>query len=302
MTFFETLPTSLLQAGAIFLSIIIEALPFVLIGSLISGFIEIYVTPDMVHRYLPKNKVLRILFGSVIGFFFPSCECGIVPVVNRFMEKKVPSYAAIPFLATAPVINPIVLFATYTAFGNSWKMVTFRALGSILVALILGSFLAFFYDRSILKDEKTEQPHDHHSSTSTGWKKVGLALMQTIDEFFNTGRYLVFGALFASLVQVYVPTRFLTSLNHHPIMGIFLLMLLAFLLSLCSEADAFIGASLLSSFGFAPVMAFLIIGPMIDIKNLLMMRHYFTKNFIAWFMVLISLVIALYCLLLGGLL
>lgn len=302
MTFFQTLPTSLLQAGAIFLSIMIEALPFVLIGSLISGFIEIYVTPDMVHRHLPKNKVLRILFGSVIGFFFPSCECGIVPVVNRFMEKKVPSYTAIPFLSTAPVINPIVLFATYTAFGNSWKMVTLRALGSIVVALVLGSFLAFFYDRSILKDEKKEATHDHRNSTATGWNKVGLALMQTIDEFFNTGRYLVFGALFASLVQVYVPTRFLTSLNHHPIMGIFLLMLLAFLLSLCSEADAFIGASLLSSFGFAPVMAFLIIGPMIDIKNLLMMRHYFTKNFIAWFMVLISTVIALYCLLLGGLL
>ena len=112
MSFFNQLPPSVLQAGAIFLSIIIEALPFVLIGSIISGFIEVYITPDKVYRYLPKNKWGRIFFGTFIGFIFPSCECGIVPIINRFLEKKVPSYTAVPFMVTAPVINPIVLFAT----------------------------------------------------------------------------------------------------------------------------------------------------------------------------------------------
>ena len=110
MSFFQQLPTSVLQAGAIFLSIMIEALPFVLIGSLISGAIDVYITPEKVYRALPKNKWGRILFGTLIGFIFPSCECGIVPIINRFLEKKVPSYTAVPFLVTAPVINPIVLF------------------------------------------------------------------------------------------------------------------------------------------------------------------------------------------------
>ena len=88
---FQQLPTSVLQMGAIFLSIIIEALPFVLIGSIISGFIDVYITPDRVHAFLPQNKILRILFGTFVGFIFPSCECGIVPIVNRFLEKKVPT-------------------------------------------------------------------------------------------------------------------------------------------------------------------------------------------------------------------
>lgn len=297
----DFLPNSLLQAGAIFLSIIIEALPFVLIGAILSGFIEVYVSPDKVHRYLPKHKLLRILFGTFIGFVFPSCECGIVPIVNRLLEKKVPSYTALPFLVTAPVINPIVLFATYTAFGNSLVFVFYRALGSILVALVLGIFLGFFQTGSILKEEKRHEPL-LQTEKRRGWKRVGEALIHSIDEFFDTGRYLVFGCLFASLMQVYVPTGWLTGLAQQPLLAILLLMLLAFLLSLCSEADAFIGASFLASFGFAPVMAFLVIGPMVDIKNLLMMKRYFHTRFLLQFMGLISLVILAYCLTLGGLL
>ncbi|TCD46562.1 permease [Streptococcus sp. X16XC17] len=302
MSFFQNLPTSVLQAGAIFLSIMIEALPFVLIGSIISGFIEVYITPDMVHQFLPKNKLLRILFGSLIGFFFPSCECGIVPIVHRFLEKKVPTYTAVPFLATAPVINPIVLFATYTAFGNSMRFALTRAFGSILVAIVLGIFLGFVTQESILKAKvvRTEEHHHHPEHSLKGLAKAGHALIHSIDEFFDTGRYLVFGCLFASLVQVYIPTRILTTIGHSPVTAILVMMLLAFLLSLCSEADAFIGASLLSSFGFAPVMAFLVIGPMIDVKNLLMMKNYFTTRFILQFMVLITVVILDYCLVIGG--
>ena len=296
---FQQLPTSVLQMGAIFLSIMIEALPFVLIGSIISGFIDVYITPDMVHAFLPQNKILRILFGTFVGFVFPSCECGIVPIVNRFLEKKVPTYTAVPFLATAPIINPIVLFATYTAFGNSVRFALFRAFGSILVALVLGIFWGFVVREPILKqDEKKD--HSHDFSDKRGWAKVGYALIQAIDEFFDMGRYLVFGCLFASFVQVYVPTYVLTRIGHNSLTAILLMMVLAFLLSLCSEADAFIGASLLASFGFAPVMAFLIIGPMIDIKNLLMMKNHFTNKFILQFISLITLVILAYSLMIGG--
>lgn len=173
MQIFSSLPPDILQWSAIFLSIIIEALPFVLLGTILSGFIEVYITPDIVQRYLPRQKFLRILFGTLIGFVFPSCECGIIPIINRFLEKKVPSYTAIPFLATAPIINPIVLFATYSAFGNSLRFLLLRLLGAIIVAICLGVLLAYFVDDDILK-ESAEPAHLHDYSQENGLKNYIL--------------------------------------------------------------------------------------------------------------------------------
>lgn len=298
MEIFNQLPASVLQMLAIFLSIIIEALPFVLLGTILSGFIEVFVTPDLVQRHLPKNKFLRIVFGSLVGFVFPSCECGIVPIVNRFLEKKVPSYTAIPFMATAPIINPIVLFATYSAFGNSLRFVFLRLLGAMIIALSLGILLGFVFDDDIRKPH-AKPVHGHDYSDKTIWQKVFLALVHAIDEFFDVGRYLIFGSLVAASMQIYIPTRILTSLGHNPLTAILIMMLLAFILSLCSEADAFIGASLLSTFGLAPVMAFLLIGPMVDIKNLLMMKRSFKSSFIGQFVGTSALIVIVYCLVLG---
>ncbi len=282
-----------MQAGAIFLSIIIEALPFVLIGSIISGIIEVYITPERVYRFLPKNKFGRIFFGTFIGFIFPSCECGIVPIINRFLEKKVPSYTAVPFLVTAPVINPIVLFATYSAFGNSVKMALYRALGSLLVATVLGIFLGFIQTDSIQKEHR-KAVHEHDFRDLSKGQKLFQVLVQAIDEFFDTGRYLVFGCLFASLVQVTSQHgSSLRSVRHRLLLFSFL-MVLSFLLSLCSEADAFVGSSLLTSFGVAPVLAFLVIGPMLDVKNLLMMKNYLKTRFIWQFIGIVSGVVLLY--------
>ena len=180
MTIFQSLPPSILQAGAIFLSIIIEALPFVLIGSLISGWIEVYITPDKVTEFLPRNRWGRIFFGTFIGFLFPSCECGIVPIINRFLEKKVPSYTAVPFLVTAPIINPIVLFATYSAFGNSLKFAFLRALGAIVIALALGIFLGFFWKEPIQKENHI-YCHEHDFSHLKPSRKVLQVFVQAID-------------------------------------------------------------------------------------------------------------------------
>ncbi|MCC9992043.1 permease, partial [Streptococcus agalactiae] len=282
MDIFNQLPDSVLQWFAIFISIIIEALPFVLLGTILSGIIEVFITPDIVNKFLPKNKFLKVLFGTFVGFVFPSCECGIIPIINRFLEKKVPSYTAVPFLATAPIINPIVLFATYSAFGNSIRFLILRFVGATIVAIALGVMLAFLVDDNILKED-AKPTHFHDHSDKKWYQKIFLALAHAIDEFFDTGRYLVFGTLIASAMQIYLPTRVLTTIGHSPITAILVMMLLAFILSLCSEADAFIGASLLSTFGIAPVMAFLLIGPMIDIKNLMMMVNSFKTRFIVQF-------------------
>ncbi|HEO7810409.1 TPA: permease [Streptococcus agalactiae] len=298
MDIFNQLPYSVLQWFAIFISIIIEALPFVLLGTILSGIIEVFITPDIVNKFLPKNKFLRVLFGTFVGFVFPSCECGIIPIINRFLEKKVPSYTAVPFLATAPIINPIVLFATYSAFGNSIRFLILRFVGATIVAIALGVMLAFLVDDNILKED-AKPTHFHDYSDKKWYQKIFLALAHAIDEFFDTGRYLVFGTLIASAMQIYLPTRVLTTIGHSPITAILVMMLLAFILSLCSEADAFIGASLLSTFGIAPVMAFLLIGPMIDIKNLMMMVNSFKTRFIVQFISVSSLIIIIYCLFVG---
>lgn len=298
MDIFNQLPDSVLQWFAIFISIIIEALPFVLLGTILSGIIEVFITPDIVNKFLPKNKFLRVLFGTFVGFVFPSCECGIIPIINRFLEKKVPSYTAVPFLATAPIINPIVLFATYSAFGNSIRFLILRFVGATIVAIALGVMLAFLVDDNILKED-AKPTHFHDYSDKKWYQKIFLALAHAIDEFFDTGRYLVFGTLIASAMQIYLPTRVLTTIGHSPITAILVMMLLAFILSLCSEADAFIGASLLSTFGIAPVMAFLLIGPMIDIKNLMMMVNSFKTRFIVQFISVSSLIIIIYCLFVG---
>lgn len=155
-----------------------------------SGFIEVFLTPEKVQNFLPKNKVLAILFGTLVGFIFPSCECGIVPIITRFLEKKVPSYTAIPFMATAPIINPVVLFATYTAFGNSWYYVFLRFLGAFLIAMILGILLGFVVDDQILKENR-KVSHVHDYSGLSAGKKVFQALIHAVDEFFDTGRYLI---------------------------------------------------------------------------------------------------------------
>ncbi|HEM9191776.1 TPA: permease [Streptococcus agalactiae] len=298
MDIFNQLPDSVLQWFAIFISIIIEALPFVLLGTILSGIIEVFITPDIVNKFLPKNKFLRVLFGTFVGFVFPSCECGIIPIINRFLEKQVPSYTAVPFLATAPIINPIVLFATYSAFGNSIRFLILRFVGATIVAIALGVMLAFLVDDNILKED-AKPTHFHDYSDKKWYQKIFLALAHAIDEFFDTGRYLVFGTLIASAMQIYLPTRVLTTIGHSPITAILVMMLLAFILSLCSEADAFIGASLLSAFGIAPVMAFLLIGPMIDIKNLMMMVNSFKTRFIVQFISVSSIIIIIYCLFVG---
>ncbi|EMF0287882.1 permease [Enterococcus hirae] len=305
---FSFIPNSVLQMSTIFLSIVIEALPFVLLGCLISGALQVFLTPERVKRWLPDNRFLSILTGSVLGFFFPSCECGIVPIVHQFVKKGVPVHTAFAFMLTAPIINPIVIFSTFIAFGNSWEMAGWRMVGSFVVALIVGIWLAYFQKESVLKT-KIQQTidhnhhHNHHHDHTHGTNKheevkigrikqlsqqTGHVLTHSIDEFFDTGRYLIVGGLIAASMQTYLPTRVMLTLGSTKLLAIIIMLLLAFTMSLCSEADAFIGSSLLSLFGTAPVVAFLVFGPMVDIKNLLMMKRYFNGRFILMLIGLIA--------------
>ncbi|MGT2925967.1 permease [Streptococcus cuniculipharyngis] len=301
MTILSFLPNSLLQVLTIFMSIMIEALPFIFLGTLLSGFLEVFITPERMSNYLPKHPLGQIMFGLLAAFFFPSCECGIVPIVHKLLEKKLPSHAAIPFMMTAPVINPIVLFATYSAFGYSWTFVILRLVGASLVAFCMGLALVYLIKPDILKDEPPLKKHHHHEAKTVRAKLLFVS-RHAIDDFFNTGSYLVGGSLAAAAMQVYLPTTWLRQVTQTPSLAILAMMGLAFTLSLCSEADAFIGASLLGSFGITPVLAFLLFGPLLDLKNLLMMRKVFKPTFIWQFIALSSSLVLLFSLILEVLL
>ncbi|OQO80208.1 hypothetical protein BH745_02585 [Enterococcus gallinarum] len=302
----QSLPNSVLQMSVIFLSIVIEALPFVLLGCLISGALQVFLTPERVTKILPKNKLASIAMGCGLGVFFPSCECGIVPIVNQFVKKDVPVYTAFAFMLTAPIVNPIVIFSTFIAFGNSAKFAFLRVLGSLLVAMVVGVWLAYFSKREILKtqlitdSEDTHQGHHHGHAHDTGSEKrkwshqIRHLLQHSIDEFFDTGRYLIIGGLIAAAMQTYLPTGMMLTLGSTKFLAVLVMLVLALTMSLCSEADAFIGSSLLSLFGAGPVVGFLVFGPMVDIKNLLMMKRYFTGRFIATMVGLIAVVVSIY--------
>ena len=281
--------SSFLQLNTIFISILIEALPFVVVGVFISAIIQMFVTESMIARVIPKNRWTAVLFGSMMGSLFPACECGIVPITERLVKKKVPLHAAIAFMLTGPIINPIVIFSTYVAFGNSWTMVFYRCGLALIVSFAVGVLISYLFNDDQLKEyiqKKNQKAHHHHSHDHTGEHnqplliKIKGTLNHAIDEFFSVGKFLVIGAFVASAMQTYLKTSTLLSLGDTKVAAIIVLMLLAFILSLCSEADAFIASSFRGTFAQGPLTAFLVFGAMVDIKNLIMLANTFKKKFV----------------------
>jgi uncharacterized membrane protein YraQ (UPF0718 family) len=277
-----------LQMNTIFISILIEALPFILLGVLISGIIQIFVTEEMMARIIPKNKIFAVFSAAFIGAIFPACECGIVPITRRLMAKGVPLYAAIPFMLTGPVINPIVLFSTYIAFGNNWDMVLYRGGIALLVALIVGGLLSIQFKDSQLKNDVA----DHVHRISLKGKFIGM-LKHSIDELFSVGKFLILVAFVAALIQTTVKTSTLLDIGQGPLSSNLVMMGLAYVLSLCSEADAFVAASFRSTFSTGSLVAFLVFGPMLDIKNTLMLLGTFKAKFVLYLMGYITILVAI---------
>ncbi|PKJ58337.1 MULTISPECIES: permease [Bacillus] len=273
-----TAQSSFLQLNSIFISILIEAIPFILIGVILSGIIQMFVSEEMIARIIPKNRFLAVLFGALAGVLFPACECGIIPITRRLLLKGVPLHAGVAFMLTAPIINPIVLFSTYIAFGNRWSVVFYRGGLALAVSLIIGVILSYqFKDNQLLKPDEPGHHHHHHG---TLLQKLGGTLRHAIDEFFSVGKYLIIGAFIAAAMQTYVKTSTLLAIGQNDVSSSLVMMGLAFVLSLCSEVDAFIASSFSSTFSLGSLIAFLVFGAMVDIKNLLMMLAAFKKRFV----------------------
>lgn len=288
------LSQSFLQLNTIFISILIEAIPFVLIGVLIAGMIQIFVTEEMLAKMIPKNRVLAVLYGTLLGALFPACECGIVPIVRRLLLKGVPLHAGIAFMLTGPVINPIVLFSTYVAFGNNWEMMIYRGILALIVAFIVGMILSYQYKDNQLIEKMSVKVLHHHDSNHGNqpfWEKVIGTLRHAVDEFFSVGKYLIIGAFVAAAMQTYIKTSTLLEIGQNEVSSSLVMMGLAFVLSLCSEADAFIASSFSSTFSTGSLVAFLAFGPMVDIKNTLMMLGVFKKRFVGQLILYIAILV-----------
>lgn len=270
-----------------FLAIILEALPFMLIGTLAGGVIEVFVPTTIIDRVFRKNRIRAIFLAGAMGLVFPTCECAIVPVVRRLLAKGVPFSAAITFLLAGPIVNPIVAWSTATAYTFTWKVVVTRVVCGYGIAVFVGLLMGRFFNRQNgLIPHLVDSAHNncgclqHVDTESSLRQRIGHAIDHASNDFFAVGRYLVIGAFISALLRSAVSMETFTSLSSSPWLAILLMMVMAVLLNLCSEADAFIAASFRWILPGSAQMAFMVLGPMFDIKLLLMYLSVFRKRVI----------------------
>lgn len=319
----------------IFISIFFESLPFLLLGALISSVIETYVSNETIAKVIPKNKILGSVVGVFLGLFLPACDCAVIPVSKRLLKKKVPVNVAISFMLASPIINPVVLLSTYNAFyRTNPEIFWYRLLFGIIIALLIGIIMGIIFGKkevitNSLNDDECcchcreheekieidddfkelveefeeyncrEECHCHNEKHMRhSLKNDVLSICRhTAYDLFEVVKYLMLGALIASLIQVLLPRKILMIFNNSQMLSIVVLMLFAYLISLCSTSDSFVGKSLLSTFNESSIIAYLLLGPMIDIKNTIVLFGNYKKSFIFVLISLIFIVIFLFSLL-----
>ncbi|KQL40256.1 hypothetical protein AN960_07235 [Bacillus sp. FJAT-25509] len=268
----------------IFISIIIEALPFILIGVFVSAILQVFVTDQMVQRFIPKNPLLGIIAASVLGIIFPICECGMVPAIRKLIKKGMPLYVAVTFILVGPILNPIVFLSTLTAFRNQPTVAYYRMGLAFVVALIVGLIVFQFVKSNQLREQVDQTKHDHHhhdNKHNTAPNNKFIAIVgHAVNEFFDMGKYLVFGSIIVALLQIIISQSSLIELGKSGPSANFLMMGLGFILSLCSTSDAFVAQSLQTIFTKSSLVGFMVFGPMINIKGILMMLAVFRSRFV----------------------
>ena len=293
-----SLPDLLQNYVTVFLGIFIEAAPFLLLGTLVSGLIAVFITADDIARFVPRNPILATTMGALLGMIFPVCECGVVPVVRRLYQKGFPISAGIAFLLGAPVLNPIVIASTYAAFGLGpvfWSRLGF----TFLIATGVG--LVFLVQPNVIKVLRPLALAPVAGGSTDGGpnlipvsdihvesfsRKLQRAFGAAADEFFDMGRYLIAGTLIATTLQTFVPQQALVSIGAGPVTSVLALSVLAFVLSVCSTVDAFLALSFVNTFTTGAIVTFLVFGPMVDIKSTLMFLGVFRRRVVVYLILL----------------
>ena len=273
-----------------FLGIFIEAAPFLLMGSVVSGLIEAFISPSDLTRWIPRRALPATIAGTFMGFAFPVCECGVVPVVRRLYNKGLPMGVGVAFLLAAPVMNPIVVVSTYIAFG--WGTVLIgRFVLTALIALAVG--LVFSYNAKpldVLKPVSLAPAmggSQHNTVPTTNlWSGLSNAAAVATDEVFEMGRYLIIGSMLAAGMQTVISQDMLLALGQGPVVSVLVMNVLAFILSVCSTVDAFLALAFAATFTTGSILSFLTFGPMVDIKSMLMFTGVFRQRVVIYLVVL----------------
>jgi uncharacterized membrane protein YraQ (UPF0718 family) len=288
-------------------AIVLEAAPYVLLGSLIAGLVDVFASPERLARRLPKSPLGQILAGLAGGFVIPTCECGVVPIVRGLMRKGVPARTAITYMLAAPSINPIVLLSTWAAFRMDESMVLWRVALSIPPALALGLAVGGVASAALLRAGAQKSldesdcgcvggccGHGHSGSSS----KLVRVLTSAASEFLDMGAFLIVGACAAAAVKTFLPFSVLEAFSGSTLLAVPAMMGMAIVLSICSEADAFVAASFA---GFPPMSlaAFMAVGPMVDLKMGAMYLAVFRRRLALALMVVPVVVIGLMAVTIG---
>ena len=280
--------------AVVFMSIFFESLPFLLLGSIISAIIEHFVSDETFEKIIPKNIFLASLTGVFMGFFIPACDCAVIPISKRLIKKGVPINVAISFMLSSPIINPVVLLSTYYAFYRIDRKIFFlRLIFGVVISLIIGIIMGLLFKDKVTKDDNKEECSCHHHEAKE--KAATHIIKHTASDLFDVVKYLMIGALIASLCQVLMPKSAINLFSNNKILSIIVLMIFAYLISLCSTSDSFVGKSLLSTFTESSIVAYLLLGPMIDIKNTVVLLGNYKTKFVATLISLIFIVIFVFC-------
>ena len=291
----SVLPDRLQDLVTLSVSVIVESLPFVILGIVLSIVVQVWVPPGVIERRLPRNPFARRACISFLGMALPVCECGNVPLARGLVVRGFTVPESITFLLAAPILNPITIITTHAAFGwDGWILVA-RLVGGFLIANVVGWLFSLHPepDRLLTDEFRAEcalpDPHAH------GGARVRKSISLFGREATTIMPALVIGSLLAGLIQVAVPREVLVTLGGSPILSVLALMFLAFVVSVCSNVDAFFVLSFGSVFLPGGIVAFLVFGPVIDVKMLALMRTtYSTRT-----LVMITSVVALISLALG---
>ena len=289
-----TLPTAVADFVTLSLSVFIESLPFVFLGILLSTVVQVWVPQRLIDRVLPRTPVLRRAVLSVTGVLLPVCECGNVPLARGLMVRGFSVSEAATFLLAAPVLNPVTIITTYQAFGWSDGILVARILGGFAIANLAGWLLSRTPQQSawLTSEFRAQCAHAHDGAGGSRWRRslVGFA-----EETSALMPALIIGSALAGAIQVGAPRTVLVALGAHPLWSVLALMLLAFVIAICSSVDAFFILSLSATFLPGSIVAFLLFGAMMDVKMLALLR----TTFSARALVLLAGLVALCCLVIG---
>lgn len=281
--------TRVATGWAIFQGLLIEALPFLMLGVTIAGLARWLVPQSAWVRRLPRNPLLAPIVGALLGFALPACECGNVPVARRLLASGAPLGTGFGFLFAAPVLNPIVLASTWAAFPDQTWLLWARPAGAFVIALALSALLGLIPESrllqaALLEERRLSQPLSSIGllERRTGLVGAGLAkpampaqstallprelLSHSTREFLSLLTLLVLGSALAAVVQTWLPRSWLLALGSAPTLSVFALMLLALVVSVCSSVDAFLALGFAAQVTPGALLAFLLLGPVVDLK------------------------------------